>query len=76
MKPAADRVPGHARGGAREQACPKRECIWTRNQSFPFPDHEAEHIVIDLTPITPVTQSSISPFLFSNQNNFIYFYEI
>ena len=27
--PAADRVTGHARGCARERACPKPECIWT-----------------------------------------------
>ena len=29
-KPATDRVTGHARGCARERACLKLECVWTR----------------------------------------------
>ena len=37
MFPAADRVTGHARGCAREQACPKLQSMWTRKYGFPFP---------------------------------------
>ena len=32
--PATDTVTGHARGCAREQACPKHESMWTRKYSF------------------------------------------
>ena len=34
---AADSVTGHARGCAREWACPKLQSMWTRKYSFPFP---------------------------------------
>ena len=32
--PAADRVTGHARGCAREWACPKLQSMWTRKYGF------------------------------------------
>ena len=35
--PETDTVTGHARGCAREQACPKLEIIWTRKYGFPLP---------------------------------------
>ena len=33
---ATDRVTGHARGCAREWACPKLQSMWTRKYGFPF----------------------------------------
>ena len=37
VPPAVDRVTGHARGCAREWACPKLQSKWTGKFGFPFP---------------------------------------
>ena len=55
--PATDTVTGHARGCAREQACPKLESMWTRKYGFLLMAylHQNEYIIISLSLVIQYT---------------------
>ena len=47
VPPAADRVTGHARGCAREWACPKLLSMWTRKYGFPIPKSGERNVLFN-----------------------------